>query len=132
MEQTAENNIGVIQTGAIVNSVINQVVNGIQTREDIEPAIEAMHNYVETLQVRKGRRDGRIPLLVVVTILISTAIFKWSPISIPLLLVGFSGIYYGQRLERYMTRLNTELTAANAVLVELYKQKISRQLNSHC
>lgn len=107
-----------------------QLVKGINTSGDIDPAIMATHKHLEELQRRKGMRDARILLLVLVTTVISIAILKWNLYSIPLCIIGAAGIYAGQKQERYIGRINTEMVAGNAILVELYKQKISRQIDA--
>jgi hypothetical protein len=108
---------------------IYQVVNDIHSEEDINPSIIAIRKHLEELQLHKGLRDARIFLLLVVTASFSIAIFRWDPYSIPLAVIGAVGIYLGQKQERFVSRVNTEIAAGNAVLMELYKLKLFHQIN---
>lgn len=130
IEQSATGNVGLIQIAELKNSVVFQVVNGIRTREDLDPAIAATTNHLDSLQRRKGWKDWRIPLLILVTVTFTPAMVKPSIYSIPLLIIGGSALYVGQKVHRCVTQINTEMTAANAVLVELYKQKILCQIEA--
>lgn len=127
--QSAEGNIGLIQVAEMKDSFILQVINNIHAPRDLDQAILTTHKRVEDLQWRKGCRDGRILLVVATTVFIAAACFRHDIYSIGLAGLGTACLYAGQRLDRYITRLNTEISATNAVLMELYKQKISRQID---
>lgn len=130
VSQQAEGNIGLNQIAELKDSFVYQVINSIHTPRDLDQAILTTHNHLEALQWHKGCRDGRILLVVATTVLISAACFRWDIYSIGLACLGATCLYAGRKLDRYISRINTEISAAQAVLMELYKQKISRQIDS--
>lgn len=135
MTQEIKNGKGNVQIHGDGNRVIlaadhiYQVVNGIRTEEDIDPSIITVRKHLEELQLHKGLRDARIFLLLVVTVSFSVAIFRSDLYSVPLAVIGAAGVYLGQKQERFIGRVNTEMAAGNAVLIELYKLKLFHQIN---
>ena len=128
VKQSAEGNIGLIQIAELKDSFVYQVVNGIHAPKDLDEAILATHKHIDALEWRKGSTDWRIFILGAFTGSATVAIFRWDLYSIGLGLFGGVCLYIGRRHYRYITRISTEITAAKAVLIEFYKQKISLQM----
>jgi hypothetical protein len=130
-KQNAVGNTALIQIGELKDSAIFQVVSGIHSKEDLDAAIPTMHNIVWNLQKRKGSRDVRRPLFAMGTIFFLAAIYRSDIYSLSLAAIGFSALLAEQSLERYIGKIEIELTAANALLVDVYKEKMSHQIGAN-
>lgn len=111
-------------------NLIFQVLETIKSINDVDEAIRSIHAHINRLQWRKGWQDVRIPCVIVSALTISIAFYKWSNYSILLVIISMIFMAIGIKVSQLVSCINVEVTAANSVLVELYKQKIISKITS--
>jgi len=115
-----------IQAG---RDVIMHVINGINSPLDIDQAISSIQKYIDQLLWKKGMLDFRIPLILAIALLGAAALKSWSLISIPLACGCLPLLYAGVHLQKKLSQLDAEFSAANLVLIEFYKIKLTRKFS---
>lgn len=115
-----------IQAG---RDVIMHVINGINSPLDVDQAITSIQEYIDRLLWKKGLLDFRIPLIIVIILLGAVALKSWSLISIPLACGCIPLSYAGVLLRKKLSQLDAEFKAANLVLIEFYKIKLTRRFS---
>ena len=123
------NNTHNTQVAGNIN-LIFQIIESIKSINDVDGAIRSIHTHINRLQWRKGWQDVRIPCAIGSALTISIAFYKWSNYSIPLIIISMIFMVIGTKVSQIVACINAEVTAANSVLVELYKQKIISQISN--
>jgi hypothetical protein len=123
-------NSSIIQVGGNIEIIFN-ILETIKSINDIDGAIRSIHAHINRLQWRKGWLDARIPCAIISALTISIAFYKWSNYSIMLIFISMLFMAIGAKVSKIVSCINVEVTAANSVLVELYKQKIISQTTSN-
>jgi len=120
---------GNIQAGRDVT--INAIVSGIKVIADIDKAIEETHSYCDNLEWRKGRIDGRIFLALGSGIAFVVAANLSGPVSWLLYMLFVVLIFLGRKVHIAIGRIDAEMAGARLLLTELYKMKITHQIDTH-
>ena len=125
---SGKNNIQI--EGGVGGDVILQILDGIHSLNDLDGAIQQAQSHLEILQKRKGRIDGRIILALIgagCLIAANSLPVMWSLL---FLLVFLGIIFLGIRLNVLISRIDSDITATNLVIVELYRQKLIQKLGA--
>lgn len=121
---------GNIQVGGNVKGdIILQILGGVHSLNDIDEAISQTQKHLDSLQRRKGLIDARILLFPIAVGCIFVAVKLCSVSTLPFLLIGIALFFLCGKISSVVSRINTEINAANSVLVELYKQKLMQRLS---
>lgn len=115
---------GNLQAG---RDIIIDVISGLKAVEDIDAAIPTLHDHLNGLLRKKGLIDARILLAIFSGLTGFAGITLWNAWTCILFAVCGIFIFVGTRINLTLSKLDSEITATNLLLVELYKQKISRQ-----
>lgn len=124
------NNTNNTQVAGDINLIFS-ILETVKSINDVDGSIRSIHAHINRLQQRKGWLDARIPCAIISALTISIAFYKWSNYSIILILISMLFIAIGAKVSKIVSCINVEVTAANSVLVELYKQKIVSQITSN-
>lgn len=117
--------------GGVGGDVILQIIDGIHSLKDIDGAMQQAQSHLEILQKRKGWIDGRIILALFGAGCLFAAYRLPVMYSLLFLLVFLGITYLGTILNVLISRIDSDITATNSVIVELYRQKLIQKLGSN-
>ncbi|OIP44022.1 MAG: hypothetical protein COX17_01690 [Deltaproteobacteria bacterium CG23_combo_of_CG06-09_8_20_14_all_60_8] len=83
---------------------------------------------IMTKQKQRGLQDWRLPIVVIASIFFIKAIITFNLWSILLIAGTVACMAVGIRVQKAISKIDNEITAANSLLVELLKHKIVGQL----
>ncbi|OQY20118.1 MAG: hypothetical protein B6I36_02430 [Desulfobacteraceae bacterium 4572_35.1] len=129
MKKNISSSVGVIQADTIHNSVILQIIDGVNDPADVEPSICKVAEHLDKLTKKRGLLDGRILLAVLATAGIAAAQYVpfWPALSLYMVSALFIAI--GYHLTTVIRCLDIETDATKTFLTELYKIRLRQKLN---
>jgi len=129
VKKNISSSVGVIQADTIHNSVILQIIDGVNDPADVEPSICKVAEHLDKLTKKRGLLDGRILLAVLATAGIAAAQYVpfWPALSLYMVSALFIAI--GYHLTTVIRCLDIETDATKTFLTELYKIRLRQKLN---
>lgn len=98
---------------------------------DMDSVIDKIQVHVQQLLWQRGWRDSRIFLVFLCAFSFIAAIYLFNTRWFVLLIgAGIGLAYAGMRVNIMIERINLEITASNAILIELLKTKIRKRIVS--
>jgi len=123
----AYSSTAVVQGSTLNNSVVIQVINSMQSPADIDQAISQISRHLNILRRKKGLIDARLPLGLIAAVCATAGILLGGRML--WLLVGtLTAVFASYLLAPALNKVDTEITAAQNFLTELYKIRLARQL----
>lgn len=96
---------------------------------DMDSVIDKIQAHVQQLLWQRGWRDSRIFLVFLCAFSFVAAIYLFNTRWFVLLIgAGIGMAYAGMRVNIMIERINLEITASNAILIELLKTKIRKRI----
>jgi hypothetical protein len=109
--------------------IISDILASVHEAADLDQAIDQAHTHHDKLQRRIGWIDARIFLVIIIAFTFMEGIKRLDALSIALFALDGILVVCGIKIQSAITRIKTEMAATNMLLMELYKQKITRQID---
>lgn len=100
--------------------------------QDADRAIDNIQAHLQQLLWQRGRRDCRIFIVLLSALSFVAAMYLVNTLWFLLLIfVGSGVVYAGMRVNIMIERIDIEIAASNAILIELLKTKIMKRIVKH-